>query len=367
MKRRSIHTLPSLASRVHSAFTLVELLVVITIIGILTALLLPAVQAAREAARIGQCQNNLKQLALGCLNHEQVHGFLPVNGWWTYWVGDPDRGFSLHQPGGWVYNVLPYIEQQPMHDLGAGKDPATKMAIFAQREGMPLGTFICPTRRKVAVQPNANPPGSPGMFNMNYSLTWTRSDYAINAGTAISYITLDNTHLLSFQDEPDKGPRTLADGDDPKQYPQLWAFSQYPQKSDGSYTGFFDMSVMSGVSLQRNPIRIRDITDGTSTTYLVGEKYLDPDFYDTGSDPADYQGIYVGFANSVTRMILDVAHQDTPGLEPLGLGFGSAHANVFNMSMCDGSVHPISYSIPQSLHMALSTRNGGEVIPAGAF
>ena len=116
-----------------------------------------------------------------------------------------------------------------------------------------------------------------------------------------------------------------------------------------------------------NSIRIRDITDGASKTYLVGEKYLDPDFYDTGSDPADDESIYAGFANGVTRMTVYYVYQDTPGLQTFPAGFGSAHADIFNMSMCDGSVHPISYSIPPSLHQALSTRNGGEVIPAGAF
>ena len=210
-------------------------------------------QAARESARRLQCQNNIKQLALGCLNHEQAQGFLPVNGWWSFWVGDPDRGFSIHQPGGWVYNVLPYIEQQPMHDLGAGKDPATKAALFAQREGIPQGIFICPTRRKVAVEPNVGPAGTSWMLNMNYSPTWTRSDYAINAGTGIFvydyevfgwsgaygtyYPDTGYSEFVVAGGEPSGGPQTLADGDDPKQYPRIWG-SSFPPKKNGSLTGF---------------------------------------------------------------------------------------------------------------------------------
>ena len=79
------------SNRESSGFTLVELLVVITIIGILSALLLPAVQAAREAARRVTCTNNIKQLALGMLTHEQQQGFFPSGGWSWQWTGDPDR------------------------------------------------------------------------------------------------------------------------------------------------------------------------------------------------------------------------------------------------------------------------------------
>ena len=104
----------------RTGFTLVELLVVITIIGILIALLLPAVQAAREAARRMQCTNHLKQIGLAMLNHEQAHKQFPTGGWGWGWIGDPDRGFDHRQPGGWVYNILPYLEQDALYNLQKG-------------------------------------------------------------------------------------------------------------------------------------------------------------------------------------------------------------------------------------------------------
>ena len=120
-----------------------ELLVVITIIGILIALLLPAVQAAREAARQAQCKNNLKQLALGCLSHENLNKWFPTGGWGYQWTGDADRGTDWRQPGGWIYNIMPFVELQSLHDMGAGKpDPNTPS--FAQGPGQFRSGCPCP-------------------------------------------------------------------------------------------------------------------------------------------------------------------------------------------------------------------------------
>jgi prepilin-type processing-associated H-X9-DG protein len=329
----------------------VELLVVIAIIGILIALLLPAVQAAREAARRTQCVNNLKQLALGAINHHDAHGHLPTGGWGYAWVGDPDRGVGHRQPGGWIFNVLPYVEQGPLHDLGGlhvaflglgpgnsgnfGADdvPKAKADASSVRIGTPVPMFNCPTRRSALAYPA---PTGLAHFHTplyaSYTENLARSDYAANSGD----IFLD----------VGPGPPSFAEGD-AREY-------NWPDKSHHT-----------GINHQRSEIRIAQITDGTSNTYLIGEKYIRPENYTTGGDPGDNESMYMGENGDVVRWAnRDIGPlQDRPG-GSFWPHWGSAHSGGLNMAFCDGSVHLISYGIDLETHRRFGNRKDG--LPVGA-
>ena len=132
------------SSRSVCGFTLVELLVAIAIIGILVSLLLSAVQDAQEAARRTQCVNNLKQLALGCLNHESGVKAFPTGGWFAMTMGHPDAGVGPQQPGGWLHNILPYIEETPLYKMQAGLTGTTLQTAAIQTAQTPLKILYCP-------------------------------------------------------------------------------------------------------------------------------------------------------------------------------------------------------------------------------
>lgn len=318
-------------------FTLVELLVVITIIGILIALLLPAVQGAREAARKMQCSNNLKQLSLGCFTHENAHGFFPSGGWGVFWTGDADHGFGKKQPGGWVYSVLPYIEQTAIHDIGMGAtSDAQREAANARRIQMPLAAFNCPSRRPLAVY--ANGPKVALYTDWASVKAQSRSDYAANLGDDVS-------------DANSYGPTTFSDG-------EAWT----P-----------DNSRLTGVMYRYSETRMADIADGSSNTYLAGEKYVDPDYYNTDEDWGDDSSMYTGQQDDTSRGVAYhsgtgptgytyyMPIQDTTGTMNY-LYFGSAHAGGFNMAFCDGSVRSTSYSIDPETYRCLGNRKDGKAL-----
>ncbi len=242
-----------------AGFTLVELLVVITIIGILIALLLPAVQAAREAARQTQCRNNLKQLALGCLNHERAHGTLPNGGWRYTWSGDPDCGFDRYQPGGWIYNILPYVELQSLHDLGAEMSLAAKKPRLTILQETPIVLINCPTRRRPINYPvllSAAPFNAP---NVQFS---PKSDYAGNGGCLDPDSAGVGWWQFPLSDPSGNGDPSFARKPNVMQWP-----------SNAQY------AAATGAICCGRTVKFSDITDGASLTYLIGEKYLSPDSY----------------------------------------------------------------------------------------
>ncbi len=328
-----------------TAFTLVELLVVITIIGILIALLLPAVQAAREAARQVQCKNNLKQLALACLSHEQVQGFLPTGGWGYGWVGDPDRSFDKRQPGSWRFNILPYLEQPALRDLGLNANQQGR----TQTSVTPLACFYCPTRRKVAAYPFVDCTINPCWYNWNGSTRppLARCDYTGNAGTGYD---VDGT----------AGPSTLADGD---------SWSEATWESWGG-TDSPPPNGVTGVFFRHGVCKLASITDGTTNTYLAGEKYINADCYETGQDGGDDQSWSAGYDYDSVRWTNPVAAeaptQDIPGVQ-YEQAFGSAHSNGFFMAFCDGSVQIMNYTIDPETHRRLGDRMDGLAIDGKQF
>ena len=164
-------------------FTLVELLVVIAIIGILVALLLPAIQAARGGAA-PQCQNHLKQIGTGFLLHENAHKFLPTSGTSPWHVGDAMRGRGKKQTGGWMFNVLPFIEEQDLYNLTNDGDPKitnTQKAAAVRMQETPVTVFSCPTRRPARTAPYALASGWQPV-NSDPMQSVYRGDYAANAG-----------------------------------------------------------------------------------------------------------------------------------------------------------------------------------------
>jgi prepilin-type N-terminal cleavage/methylation domain-containing protein len=310
-----------------SGFTLVELLIVIAIIAVLVMLLTPAVQQVRESMLRTQCKNNLWQIGRAVSQHVDKWGFFPTGGWGWGWAGDPNQGFTGNQPGGWAYNILPYIELGNLHDQGMGlSGEALKQAITATTS-TPIAVYHCPTRRRAIPYPYIHP--SP-YYNCTYlpsggngGQVIGRTDYAINGGDV----------PLPWS----KGPSTLAAGLSPT----------YDWRTAPS---------SSGVTYVRSETKPAHISDGLSYTYLVGERYVNPDGMFSGAPHEDDQGWNLGYDWDTVRWASEIPRRDRPGYTN-GLIFGSAHAVGFNMVFCDGAVRTIRFNIDPALHRVLASRN----------
>ncbi len=300
----------SIRNQKSQAFTLVELLVVITIIGILIALLLPAVQAAREAARRMQCSNNLKQLALGLHVYHNALGSFPPAGFYT--------GSTLS----WNTAILPYIEQGNLYDE---LDHAGPYHSEANRRVALHGVdaFLCP------------------------SFATHRSVLHSKFGGTADRIDGQDTYTIHYQGvlgPVGTNPTTGAD---------------YPLLDVGSHGGF----ATGGTMLHDSSVRIDDIRDGTSNTYLLGELSWD------GS------GVYRNWTRGTNvnepsrpcasaknvNYALGVFGYEVFGFQYNNASFGSMHPGGAHFAYADGSVHFVSESMDMGVYKAMASRAGGEV------
>ncbi len=308
-------------------FTLVELLVVIAIIGVLVALLLPAVQAAREAARRVECQNNLKQFGLAFQNHHDTIGHLPTGGFGWTWVGDPDLDFGINQPGGWPFNILPFCEQKNIYDIAAGKAGQPKRDDLTKMVGKPIKFFNCPSRRPPMVYPITSGSATNNFDQVPFG---AKVDYAVCAGDQEA-IQINGTPVPAV--------------------PAQWTYS--------------------GICYLRSTIRLADITDGTSNTLMVGKKQLAVQNYRNGLDGGDNENLYTGFNSDTWRSTNNrtTGNNNQIRFPPRRDGrlvtvnvFGSAHPAGFNGLLCDGSVRVISYTIDVNNYMRLGNRGDGQTL-----
>jgi prepilin-type N-terminal cleavage/methylation domain-containing protein/prepilin-type processing-associated H-X9-DG protein len=323
----------SLASAVRRGFTLIELLVVIAIIAILIGLLLPAILAAREAARRMTCANHLKQIALATHSYHDSHERFPIGGGLPVDVaGIPTGATNL-----WV-ELLRYHEQDNLYKRWDYNDNRNNVSGGTTApQAQVIGILLCPSDPLPAdvVEHSAaiTPQWCWGFYAM--------SSYGGSAGT-----------------------RSLPPGNPPS-FPGL--------SRDGIF--WLDSSVC-----------LADVTDGTGNTFLFGERYHRDPEYDLrqpivlgGTAPIKQVGKWGFVAGSAGIMANVTLHSaapinyrmptggDTAALLNRSAAFGSGHPGGANFAFADGSVRFVRESTPLKILQDLSTRSGGEVISASDF
>ncbi|MFO0939520.1 MAG: DUF1559 domain-containing protein [Pirellulales bacterium] len=310
--------------RPQAGFTLVELLVVIAIIRILVGLLLPAVQAAREAARRMQCSNNLKQMGLALHNYESAFKGLPAG-----CNGLPNAAGTNFNGHGWTWHasILPFVELNNVYDAIQGPDGMGN-ELGDQNTGKPLVV-------RQTIMPIFWCPSQPDVTKASQKNGYQPSNYNGNMGTRIGN---GNDDCICT------GVANLSD-----MLSNPW----------GCMNG-------NGIFYVRSKTKFKDVTDGLANTIFVSE------VPDSGGDAigqfsagADRRAVFSGGADSnpPTEMseFLIAAESNDPINGGSEEAAGSWHTGGANFLMGDGSVQFLSENMDMTIYQGLSTRAGGEV------
>jgi prepilin-type N-terminal cleavage/methylation domain-containing protein len=350
--------------RQNSAFTLVELLVVIAIIGILVALLLPAIQAAREAARRGGCANNLKNLGLAALNHHDTQKHFPVSQGYANIPWNNEAPQSTNQPCvGWILNTLPQLEEQSLYDQfkTAGAFEGNYQSGRCRVPGPNLG-----------LASNKNGVAAPDLMKTQLSVLQCPSDASVRLLSTQQWeFNNCNVSLTSYKGVMDDSfVNELGGGtwknDDPKEFQS----GNYTEPVPGGWTTQRDCSrdtrcrgIFFRQSFQR-PVKISTVTDGTSKTFMIGEdvpeyNWHSAAFYSNGDWGSCNTPLNYGFSYPDPAIFAHDVWADAQG-------FRSRHPGGVQFCEADGSVRFVTDSVDNVLYRTSCTRNGNELVP-GSF
>jgi prepilin-type N-terminal cleavage/methylation domain-containing protein len=335
----------------RAGFTLVELLVVIAIIGVMVGLLLPAVQAAREAARRMQCGNNLKQLGLASLNYESTYKTLPFNSD----TGDdefngvnaPRRSVAQRwRQYSWLVMVLPFVEQQPLYDqINWNTAMSMRDPINNQLAQTVVSTFLCPSNAQEAIRT-----GQVEGYKHNGGLTGAGTDYVGNMG-----------HIWGGW----KDCAAVPDFPGPPGYANLFVKGANPGTPwvNGDYLN--EQVNCNGLFRYYGSVKLAQVTDGTTNTLLAFEDmhYRGgnvPGGFDrrAGDDSAWFSPLAA--VNPVRNPInnRNPAWQQGAG-DRRCHGWSSEHPGGAQAVLADGSVRFVSTSIDNIVRYGLGVRNDG--------